>query len=287
MTSDDSGMGHNHVQTGHSAQLEKLDKDKIKQMTKSVIVSAIDSYIQNKQPAKFQILDKIFPYERRIRNIVGGLETSLGKTLWEPLGKAFAQANGFTVVEQSLQCPESMPASLANRVSDLMNDRTSESPIYNAQDCHQQIKQVCQQFINRPLSPFVNPPRGFGVDIWLKKDEVNYFFDTKTVQPNVGALTSCLKQVLTWYAYFYSQYPTEQAQCRIVFPYNHVHPNDFWGDVKGRGFPMESPDEAWVEDEFWDFCSGFSGTFSVISEALDEIGQEGIITARLQQLIDS
>lgn len=41
-----------------------------------------------KKNRKFQILDLLIPNERKIRSIVGGLETSLEPTLWEPLAKA-------------------------------------------------------------------------------------------------------------------------------------------------------------------------------------------------------
>ncbi|SFN94033.1 hypothetical protein [Xenorhabdus japonica] len=45
------------------------------------------------------VLDKIFPRERRIRSLIGGLETSLGTQLWEPLALAFARENGFNILD--------------------------------------------------------------------------------------------------------------------------------------------------------------------------------------------
>ena len=41
----------------------------------------------------------MIPKERKIRSIVGGLETSLGTTLWEPLAKALAIENNFEIVK--------------------------------------------------------------------------------------------------------------------------------------------------------------------------------------------
>ena len=47
-----------------------------------------------------QVLDYIFPKERRIRAIIGGLETSLGTKLWEQLAKLLASENGFEVLDE-------------------------------------------------------------------------------------------------------------------------------------------------------------------------------------------
>ena len=163
-----------------SEQLEETIKD--------AVILSIKNYASRKlnSKPKFQILDLIIPKERRIRNIVGGLETSLGTTLWEPLAKELAKANDFVVVEKNLEAPANMPASLQNVLSNILEDRKSDTPSLNGKESHLQIKDACQKFKNSPLKSYVTAPRGFGVDIWLKKGGVNYFFDTKTVQPNVG-----------------------------------------------------------------------------------------------------
>ncbi len=68
----------------------------IRETVKTSIISFAHRALTKK--AKFQILDLIIPKERKIRSIVGGLETSLGTTLWEPLAKALAKENGFQVI---------------------------------------------------------------------------------------------------------------------------------------------------------------------------------------------
>jgi len=51
-----------------------------------------------------------------------------------------------------------------------------------------------------------------------QKNNINYFFDTKTVQPNVGSYSKFVEQILNWYAFFYAKNPTGKAVARIVFP---------------------------------------------------------------------
>ena len=220
--------------------------------------------------SKLQNLDLIIPKERKIRSIVGGLETSLGTTLWEPLAKSLATANGFKVIDDNLQCPSNMPASLSNEIQIILDDRNNVGSRLNAQSSHDKIKDICQSFISRPISEFGYPPRGKGVDIWLVKDGVNYFFDTKTVQPNLKDFAGFLDQILNWYAYYYSQYPTGTAVARIVFPYNPSS-GSFWAGATGGGAPLEPTNEGWVENEFWDFCSGHVNTYGIIKDAFSEL----------------
>jgi hypothetical protein len=249
-----------------------LTRKKAKEIIKKTVKESILSFVKKnlKKKPKFQVLDLIIPKERKIRSTVGGLETSLGTTLWEPLTKALARENGFEVIAEKLQSPTNIPSSLNNTMQTIVDDRKKKDGSYDAESSHEAIKKICQTFIKRKIESFEPAPKGFGVDIWLKKDGINYFFDTKTVQPNLGTLSKCMEQVLTWYAYFYSRFPTEKAEARIVFPYN-PYSGDFWNSVMGKGKPLEKDNEAWVEDQFWDFCSGIKGTYSIIKESFVEL----------------
>jgi len=104
-----------------------------------------------------------------------------------------------------------------------------------------------------------------------QKNNINYFFDTKTVQPNVGSYSKFVEQILNWYAFFYAKNPTGKAVARIVFPYNPDMPNDFWKNTINKGFPLEKNKEGWVGNEFWDFCSGLTETYELIESAFLDI----------------
>ena len=262
-----------------SAQIEAIIRRAI---TKSIGEFAKKNL---KKKAKFQVLDLIIPKERKIRSIVGGLETSLGSTLWEPLAKELAKNNGFEVLQTKLQIPTIMPASLQNTLSNIIEDRKSAHPSFVGATSHDRIRDDCQRFVLSPITQFTNAPTGFGVDIWLKKNGINYFYDTKTVQPNVGTLAKCMEQVLNWYSYFYSRYPTEQAVGRIVFPYN-PHSGDFWNHTINKGRPLDPSYEALVGNEFWDFCSGQSETIEKIFASFDEIRESGELSQTLEELLE-
>lgn len=261
------------------------DNQKIKQIIKNTVTDSIVLFFKSnlKKKKKFQILDLLIPRERNIRSIVGGLETSMGRTLWEPLSKQLAKNNGFTIVKSDLDSPVNMPSQLSSTLQIIVDSRESQNQMYNGVSSHDAIKAICQQFISHPINSFIKPPRGNGVDVWLQKDGIDYFFDTKTVQPNVGDFKKFLRQILHWYGFFYSKNPSGTAIGRIVFPYN-PYPGDFWKHCIGNGKPLEKDTEAWVENEFWDFISGTFDTFGLIKEAFIELYEEKTLEEKLNTL---
>jgi len=148
-----------------------LSRHSTKKLIETTIIKSISDFAKRSmtKKAKFQVLDLLIPKERKIRSIVGGLETSLGTTLWEPLAKSLASKNGFTIIEQTLMKPTNMPSSLNNTLQNIIAERAKSDSIYNALKSHDAIKDICKMFENRPITEFEKPPKGFGVDIWLKK----------------------------------------------------------------------------------------------------------------------
>ncbi len=56
--------------------------------------------------------------------------------------------------------------------------------------------------------------------------------------------------------YFYAKEPLAKLEARIVFPYNPYHPRNFCENTIGHAKPLEAINEAWVQDDFWDLCTG-------------------------------
>jgi hypothetical protein len=69
-----------------------LTHEQALKLIKDTVISSITNFTLRRinTVPNFQILDLIIPVERKIRSVVGGLETSLGTTLWEPLAKNLA-----------------------------------------------------------------------------------------------------------------------------------------------------------------------------------------------------
>lgn len=245
-------------------------REEIKQSLKTSIRHYIEKFSYG---AATQPLDLLIPRERKIRSVVGGLETSMGTTVWEPMAKKLAQQNGFEVITEKINKPEPMPLELASELAVLISLRETRATWVNAEECRERIRNVCSK-LSLNDTQYISPPAGTGVDIYLKKDNKYYAFDTKTVQPNLGSIKSFNKQILEWYAYSLCKDPTIDIKCMIAYPYNPYQDN-FWSHSPHTLGVLEPKVDALVEDEFWDFLSGFSGTYEEIVKILTELRDEG------------
>jgi len=244
----------------------------LKAEIKQSIEASIRKFFRRKKVKVTHVLDLIFPVERRIRSLIGGLETSMGTTVWEPVAKVLAKANGFTVEDRKLLMPEPFPKVLSDAIDKLRRLRENKSKWISMDDCVEELRNAAQS-VDRDSLSYVNPPSGKGVDVYLSKDGKEYAFDIKTVQPNQGSGLGFNLQLLEWYSYKLCQEPSANFEARIAFPFN-PYQDDWWNHQGQRAYPLEKGKDAWVEDEFWDFCSGHPNTWAEILQIFEQLGKE-------------
>ncbi|KKQ48877.1 MAG: Type II restriction endonuclease TdeIII [Candidatus Shapirobacteria bacterium GW2011_GWE1_38_10] len=246
---------------------------KVREEIKSNLKNSIRRYTTNFSYDSFQPLDLIIPKERKIRSLVGGLETSMGTTVWEPIAKTLAKLNGFEVIPEKILEPTPFPPELRVGLSNDISARENRGTWISSNVCVNNFRSICAG-IDRSGLTYIDPPPGTGVDVWLKKNGKEYAFDIKTVQPNVGGIKSFNKQILEWYAYRICKEPSVQIECKIVYPYN-PYKSDFWSHAKTTGGILEPKVDALVENEFWNFLSGDENTYQEITNMLKELSAEG------------
>lgn len=243
-------------------------KEEIKQNLKA----SIQKFFKGRKVKTTHVLDHIFPEERRIRSLIGGLETSMGTTVWEPLAKTLARNNGFQVIEQNILKPEQFPDLVYQELNFLKTDR--ENNTLSTKECKKRLISAASQVkkSNNNLK-YTSPPAGNGVDIYLLKEGKEYAFDLKTTSPNKGDFKKFNIQLLEWYAHRLCRDPDVEFEARIIIPFN---PNDKdWYEYNKSKIPPLSPSEdLWVENEFWDFCSGDKNTWDEILRIFIQLGNE-------------
>ena len=244
---------------------------------KDVIKTSLENYVRNWTPSSYHPLDALIPTERKIRSIVGGLETSMGTRVWEPIAKVLASSNGFEVITEKLKRPAPMPPLLQAKLDYLITARESKATWLDRTEVIGELKETVSSITDdeRAGIEYVAPASGSGVDIFLKKDNKYYAFDTKTVQPNVGDIKKFNKQILEWYTYAIFKDPNVDFSGQIAYPYNPWS-TDFWSKDTHKNGALKPKEDALVEDEFWDFISGLTGTFGQIMGIFEELEDEGL-----------
>lgn len=250
---------------------------------KQNLKNSLRKYVSHFKYKKIQPLDLLIPKERKIRSVVGGLETSMGTTVWEPVAKTLAGLNHFEIIEDKILRPDPFPRELANELSVLITLRENKKTWISTEKCINRIRDVCRK-INKDKIKYVLPAAGTGVDIRLRKQGKEYAFDTKTVQPNLGSIKSFNKQLLEWYAYLLCEDPDLDIYCKIAYPYN-PYKNDFWLHPPHNRDILEPHVDAIVGNEFWDFLSGLTNTYELIIGIFIELHKEGF-GQELSELIE-
>ena len=108
----------------------------------------------------------------------------------------------------------------------------------------------------------------------LRKNNIEYLIDIKTVQLNAGGGPKFNHNLLNWYAYAALRKTKSDLKCLICFPYNPHDPIDYWRKEGGKVKPLIPSDEALVGDEFWDFLSGMKGTTKLIFNVFKKLGEQ-------------
>lgn len=250
--------------------------EKLLKEIEELIESLIDTYLSNWEPKTMQPLEQIFPKERRIQSIMHGLFTSFGTTLWEVLAKKIAEDNGFEVLNEKMFIKQTdYPKELEDIVVLWEKKRKATTDNVSLSGF---IKDLKDKIKTLPKKTYTNESLlgGEGVDVWLKKDNVEYAFDIKTVQINKGSGLKFNTTLMNWYAYRTLSEPTLEFKAYIAFPYNPYIPNTWWSKNGSRAVPLIENEDALIENKFWDFLSGQENTWGTINQAFINVGKKNL-----------
>jgi len=247
-------------------QIEALVRDTIK--------NSIQNFFKDKEVKVEHVLDLIFPKERRIRSLIGGLETSLGTQLWEPLAKVFAEQGGFSVLDEkhlNLSVPV-IPEDIRNKIASFSARKTKDNSLLHSDFFDELVNYIEKENIS--VDEYQKMPKGEGVDIWLKKDGVEYLIDIKTTQLNAGGGPKFNNNLLNWNAYRALDGVRSPIKSFIAFPFNPHKNKDFWSKEKGKVSPLIPATEALVGDEFWGVLLGQKNITDMIFSEFRKLGEE-------------
>ncbi|MEH1872392.1 TdeIII family type II restriction endonuclease [Nostoc sp.] len=259
----------------------------LKKESRKILRFQLENFLRIKQSKITKYLDDIFPKERRIRSLIGGLETSLGKTFWEPISKTLAEINGFKIIREKILVPTPFPEVLQNELEKLVSERENKpnNRRVSTEECIDRLTNAAAKTNPQDIAGYIykSPPPGTGVDIHLSKDGIEYLFDIKTAQPNLADFQKFNKQMLQWYAYRLAKWyayrlakdPNAKLKARIAIPFNPFS-KSWYEKQKGKlsSSPLDIAQDIWVENEFLDFCSGTENTFEQLKALFVELGQE-------------
>ena len=103
-------------------------------------------------------------------------------------------------------------------------------------------------------------------DFYMKRNNEEYYFEIKTVKPNIDVFEKSKTKLLEWVAR-----RRKKINVFLAFPYNPYHPEPY-SRFTEVGM-MDSPNDFLVGDEYWNFIGG-KNTFPELLKVFDEVGKE-------------
>ena len=103
-------------------------------------------------------------------------------------------------------------------------------------------------------------------DFYMKRNNIEYYFEIKTVKPNIDVFEKSKTKLLEWVAR-----RRKPVKVFLAFPYNPYHPEPYFRFTESG--MMDHPNDFLVGDEYWDFIGG-KGTFPDLLETFDKVGKK-------------
>ncbi|TKJ47090.1 hypothetical protein CEE34_05635 [Candidatus Aerophobetes bacterium Ae_b3a] len=102
-------------------------------------------------------------------------------------------------------------------------------------------------------------------DFYMKRSGKEYYFEIKTVKPNIDVFEKSKTKLLEWVAR-----KRLDINVFLAFPYNPYHPQPYHRFTEVG--MMDAPNDFLVGDEYWDFIGG-EKTFPELLKVFNEVGR--------------
>ena len=203
----------------------------------------------------FAAIHTIPEKDRRMYSGIQSLLTSFGQSFYEDMAVSIASVNS-DKVERFWRSNQLVSKDRVAKINDIVNNLANKISTPNRV---REIKDILEV-------PNKNPTRvdnGMIVDVYVQQGNKEYYFEIKTVGPNIRGFRSHKEQVLTWVAR-----ADKEIHAALVLPYNPYLPKPY----KRPGSEiMDLGEDLLVGKDFWDILGG-KGCYEDIEDAFQRIG---------------
>ena len=275
------GIGHNQTPSEVSDEL-------IKETIKSVVISSFDSWKENKLKkgidTEHVILDIIAPKERLIATIIQSLQTSLGQKLWEKLTKELAKLNSFEVCDKKdFFKPKTEHFKY---IIEKWKTKREDNNNITLKDYVNDLKKEIKKYKKKSKeTKKIKIPKGDGLDVWLKKDNINYLLEIKSPHINAGNGNDFSHKLMKQYFYHLFWNPESKVKAQLAIPYNPFN-EPYEKAEKGRISPLIKNEDYLVDNDFWKFITGNKNSMKLLKESISELKEDGDLYEKITSLVD-
>ncbi len=220
---------------------------------------------KNKEPDAKPFHERLIGKERMaLFSFIQGLNTSFGTGIFESVAGLLAKPN-FKILKPQIKACALISEEAFKVIQNIMNDLISARSLPDKETEIERIREVCQKGALVEVKPTK-------VDVFLENENNElFFFDIKTVKPNMGGFKEFKRTLLEWVATVLADNPNAKINTLIAIPYNPYDPQPYnrW-TMRGM---LDLPNELKVAEEFWDFLGG-AGAYNDLLDIFERVGIE-------------
>ena len=238
--------------------LSKNQIIKIKYLLSNKIRAKIKSY--GRETTSMPFLARLIQDNEKIAaySFIHSMATTLGMSIYEDVSVIIASETA----EESFRnygvggaLSKEQKTVISNIVSKLRNgDRVAK------------INEEINEILDASAENGEFQKSGSIADFYMKRNGKEYYFEIKTVKPNIDVFEKSKTKLLEWVAR--RRMP---VNVYLAFPYNPYYPKPYHRFTEVG--MMDPPNDFLVGDEYWDFVGG-ENTFPELLKTFDDVGKD-------------
>jgi len=238
--------------------INTTQKQKIEELLVSMIEKKLKRYARETSSMPFLV--RLLQDSQKVASysFIHSIATSLGMSIYEEVSVILAEDNCeecFRNYDLGGVISEEQKSVVDNVIRELRNGE--RKPDY---------KKDMELILG--ASPRNGKPQKEGriCDFYMKRNSEEYFFEIKTVKPNIDVFTKSKAKLLEWIAR-----RRKSVNAILAFPYNPYYPKPYSRFTEQN--LMQMGVDFFVGDEYWNFLSG-KNTFPELLDIFDSVGKE-------------
>jgi len=238
--------------------LTKEQKEEIKSYLRKTIKEKISKYKRESKSMPF--LSRIVQDEEKVASysFIHSVATTLGMSIYEQVSVIISKPH-CEEAKRNIKLDETLSTNQKQIIGKIVSELRNGERKANRE---QEVKEV----LGADASNGKNQKENKTVDFYMKRDGKEYFFEIKTVKPNIDVFTKSKQKLLEWVAR--KQKPINAI---LAFPYNPYYPEPY-SRFTEQGV-VEHETEFLIAEEYWNFLGG-KGTYKEVLDIFDEVGKE-------------
>lgn len=238
--------------------LSENQKQKIKNLLSQKLEAKLKSY--GRETTSMPFLARLIQDNEKIAaySFIHSMATTLGMSIYEEVSVILASETAdesFRNYGVGGAISKSQKSAIGSIVAKLRNGEQEAD-----------IEEEKQEVLNASAENGEFQKSGNIADFYMKRNGEEYYFEIKTVKPNIDVFEKSKTKLLEWVAR-----RRKPVNVFLAFPYNPYHPESYSRFTESG--MMDTSNDFLVGVEYWDFIGG-EGTFPELLKTFDEVGKQ-------------